>query len=72
MLELIDKVGFGLMQGLSRVMDVCLKSYFDIVRCHLTLQKLAQRAKAPKSFMWVKQIVKATGAKRVPQEKFSD
>jgi hypothetical protein len=47
MLELIDKVGFGLLQSLSRVMDVCLQSYFDIVRRHLTLQKLAQRAKGP-------------------------
>jgi len=54
MLELIDNVSFGLMQGLSRVIDVCLKSSFDNVHHHLIiLQKLAQRVKDPEILHWV-------------------
>jgi RNA-directed DNA polymerase len=57
----------GLVQGLSRVIDVDLKSYFDNVRHHRLLQKLAKRVQDPEVLHWVKQILKANGAKGVPQ-----
>ena len=65
--QALDRVVHGLVQGLTRVIDVDLKSYFDNVRHHLLLQKLAQRVKDPEILHLVKQIVKANGAKGVAQ-----
>ena len=55
------------MQGLTQVIDVDLKSYFDNVRHHLLLQKIAKRVQDPKLLHLVKQILKANGKKGVPQ-----
>jgi len=57
----------GLVQGLTRVIDVDLKSYFDNVRHHVLLQKLAHRVQDPELLHLVKQILKANGKKGVPQ-----
>jgi RNA-directed DNA polymerase len=57
----------GLVQGLTRVIDVDLKSYFDNIRHHLLLQKLARRIQDPEILHLVKQILKANGKKGVPQ-----
>lgn len=65
--QALDRVVHGLVQGLTRVLDVDLKSYFDNVRHHLLLQKLAQRVQDPKVLHLVKQILKANGKKGVPQ-----
>lgn len=65
--QALDRVVHGLVQGLSRVIDVDLRSYFDNVRHHLLLQKLAQRVQDPEILHLVKQILKANGAKGVPQ-----
>lgn len=65
--QALDRVVHGLVQGLSRVLDVDLKSYFDNVRHHLLLQKLARRVQDPQILHLVKQILKANGAKGVPQ-----
>ena len=45
--QALDRVVHGLVQGLTRVIDVDLKSYFDNVRHHLLLEKLAKRVKDP-------------------------
>ena len=65
--QALDRVVHGLVQGLSRVLDVDLKSYFDNVRHHLLLQKLARRVQDPEILHLIKQILKANGAKGVPQ-----
>ncbi len=65
--QALDRVVHGLVQGLTRVIDVDLKSYFDKVRHHLLLQKLAKRVQDPEILHLVKQILKASGAKGVPQ-----
>ncbi|MGH9424911.1 MAG: group II intron reverse transcriptase/maturase, partial [Terriglobia bacterium] len=65
--QALDRVVHGLVQGLSRVIDVDLKSYFDNIRHHLLLQKLAKRVQDPEILHLVKQILKANGAKGVPQ-----
>lgn len=65
--QALDRVVHGLVQGLTRVLDVDLKSYFDNVRHHLLLQKLAKRVQDPEILHLVKQILKANGAKGVPQ-----
>jgi RNA-directed DNA polymerase len=65
--QALDRVVHGLVQGLTRVIDVDLKSYFDNIRHHLLLQKLAKRVQDPEILHLVKQILKASGAKGVPQ-----
>jgi RNA-directed DNA polymerase len=65
--QALDRVVHGLVQGLSRVLDVDLKSYFDNVRHHLLLRKLAHRVQDAEILHLVKQILKANGAKGVPQ-----
>ena len=65
--QALDRVVHGLVQGLTRVIDVDLKSYFDNIRHHLLLRKLAQRVQDPEILHLVKQIVKANGTKGVPQ-----
>jgi len=65
--QALDRVVHGLVQGLTRVIDVDLKSYFDNIRHHLLLEKLAKRVQDPKVLHLVKQILKANGKKGVPQ-----
>jgi RNA-directed DNA polymerase len=65
--QALDRVVHGLVQGLTRVIDVDLKSYFDNIRHHLLFQKLAKRVQDPEILHLVKQILKANGAKGVPQ-----
>ena len=57
----------GLVQGLTRVIDVDLRSYFDNIRHHLILRKLATRVQDPAILHLVKQILKANGKRGVPQ-----
>jgi RNA-directed DNA polymerase len=65
--QALDRVVHGLVQGLTRVIDVDLKSYFDNIRHHLLLQKLATRIEDPEVLHLVKQILKANGKRGVPQ-----
>src|SRR5262245_19232433 len=64
--QALDRVVHGLVQGLTEVIDVDLKSYFDNVRHHLLLQKLAKRVQDSKVLHLVKQILKANGEQGVP------
>ena len=65
--QALDRVVHGLVQGLTRVIDMDLKSYFDNIRHHLLLRKLAMRIEDPAILHLVKQILKATGKRGVPQ-----
>ena len=65
--QALDRVVHGLVQGLTRVIDVDLKSYFDNIRHHLLLRKLAMRVQDPAILHLVKQILKANGKRGVPQ-----
>ena len=59
--QALDRVVHGLVQGLTQVIDVDLKSYFDNIRHHHLLQKLATRVEDPAILHLVKQILKWTG-----------
>jgi len=65
--QALDRVVHGLVQGLTQVIDVDLKSYFDNIRHHLLLRKLAMRVQDPAILHLVKQILKANGKRGVPQ-----
>lgn len=65
--EAVDRVELAIRRGKTRVIDVDLKAYFDNVRHHILLRKLAQRIEDPDVLHLLKLILKATGAKGVPQ-----
>jgi len=65
--EAVDLVEKAIVHGKTRVIDVDLRSYFDNVRHHILLAKLARRVSDPDVLHLLRLILKATGAKGVPQ-----
>jgi RNA-directed DNA polymerase len=65
--QALDRVVHGLVRGLTRVIDIDLKSYFDNLRHRILLSKLAKRVGDPEVLHLVKQILNANGKRGVPQ-----
>jgi len=65
--QALDRVVHGLVQGLTQVIDVDLKGYFDNIRHHILLSKVAERVEDPEILRLVKQMLKANGKRGVPQ-----
>jgi RNA-directed DNA polymerase len=65
--QALDRVVHGLVQGLTRVIDVDLKSYFDNIRHHIVFSKLSKRVEDPQLLHLVRQILKANGSRGVAQ-----
>ncbi len=65
--QALDRVVHGLVQGLTQVIDVDLKGYFDNVCHHILLRKVAERVEDAEILHLVKQILKANGKKGIPQ-----
>lgn len=65
--QAVDRVTAGILKGLSRVVDVDLSGYFDNIRHHLLLEKVARRVQDEEVMHLIKLILKANGKKGVPQ-----
>ena len=65
--QALDRVVHGLVRGLTQVIDVDLKGYFDNIRHHILLRKVAERVEDPEILHLVKRIVKANGKRGVSQ-----
>jgi RNA-directed DNA polymerase len=65
--EAVDQVEAAIRSGKTRVIDLDLRAYFDNVRHHILLAKLARRIDDGDVMHLLKLILKATGAKGVPQ-----
>jgi RNA-directed DNA polymerase len=65
--QAIDRVTKGILQGLTRVVDVDLRGYFDNMRHHLLLEKVGRRVQDAEVMHLLRQILKANGTKGVPQ-----
>lgn len=65
--QAIDRVTKGILHGLTRVVDVDLSGYFDNIRHHLLLEKIARRVQDDDIMHLIKLILKANGKKGVPQ-----
>ncbi|NUO10356.1 MAG: group II intron reverse transcriptase/maturase, partial [Candidatus Brocadia sp.] len=65
--QAIDRVTKGILHGLTRVVDVDLSGYFDNIRHHLLLERIARRVQDDDIMHLVKLILKANGEKGVPQ-----
>jgi len=65
--EAVDRVAKAIVVGRTRVIDVDLKAFFDNVRHHILLEKVAKRVKDDEILHLLKMILKANGKKGVPQ-----
>lgn len=65
--QAIDRVTKGILQGLTRVVDVDLSGYFDNIRHHLLLEQVGRRVQDAEIMHLLKLILKANGSKGVPQ-----
>lgn len=65
--EAVDLVEKAIVYGKTRVIDVDLRCYFDNVRHHILLTKVARRIDDADVMHLLKLILKATGDKGVPQ-----
>lgn len=65
--EAIDRVKEAIGESKTRVIDLDLRAYFDNVRHHILLAKVAARVNDDDVMHLLKQMLKATGSKGVPQ-----
>src|SRR5437899_3643751 len=65
--EAVDRVAQAIVQGLTRVIDLDLRAYFDNVQHSLLLEKVARRVQDTSVMRLLKMILKSTGEKGVPQ-----
>jgi RNA-directed DNA polymerase len=65
--QAIDRVTVGILRGLTKVVDVDLSGYFDNIRHHLLLGKVARRVQDEEVLHLIKLMLKTNGKKGVPQ-----
>ena len=65
--DAVLRVADAIVKYKTRVIDVDLQAYFDNVRHHLLLAKVAQRVNDPDILQLLKLILKASGKQGVPQ-----
>ncbi len=63
--EAIERVSIEIIKGKTSVID--LKAYFDNVRHHIILEKVAKRINDDNIMHLLKQVLKANGKKGAPQ-----
>lgn len=63
----VERVATAIVQEKTKIIDIDLKSYFDNVRHHLLLEKIAMRVSDKDIMHLIKLILKANGKKGVPQ-----
>ena len=65
--EAVERVTVAAIKGMTRVIDIDLKAYFDTVRHDILLKKIASRVN-DKDVMWLlKRILAISGKRGVPQ-----
>jgi RNA-directed DNA polymerase len=65
--DAIHRVAEEIAQGKTYVIDLDLRSYFDTVRHHIVLEKVARRVNDDEIMALLKAILQATGKRGVPQ-----
>ncbi|MBA3914913.1 MAG: group II intron reverse transcriptase/maturase, partial [Acidobacteriales bacterium] len=63
----IQRVSTAIIQGKTYVLDLDLRAYFDTVRHHIVLQKVARRVNDDAVMALLKAMLKASGKRGVPQ-----
>jgi len=65
--EAINRVAQGIVEAKTKIIDLDLRAYFDMVQHCLLLDKVAKRVRDDQVMRLLKMILKATGQKGVPQ-----
>ena len=65
--EAVDRVATAIVQRKTRIIDLDLRAYFDTVRHHLLLEKVARRIKDDEVMRLLKLMLTASGKQGVPQ-----
>jgi RNA-directed DNA polymerase len=65
--EAAQRVAEAILQGKTHVIDLDLRAYFDQVRHHIVLEKVAKRVRDDDVMHLLKMILKASGTRGVPQ-----
>ena len=65
--DALQRVRQGILQGKTRVIDLDLQSYFDNVRHHLLLEKVAVRVDDDAIMGLLEKILRSSGSRGVPQ-----
>nr|WP_207726843.1 group II intron reverse transcriptase/maturase [Anaerosolibacter carboniphilus] len=65
--EAVVNVSRGIKRGFTKIIDVDLRAYFDNVSHGILMKKVARRVNDGKIMKLLKQILKASGKKGVPQ-----
>jgi RNA-directed DNA polymerase len=65
--DAVRRVDQAIVQGLTRIIDLDLRAYFDNVQHSLLLAKVARRVQDASMMKLLKMILKSTGGKGVPQ-----
>jgi RNA-directed DNA polymerase len=65
--EAVRRVSEAIVMGKTRVIDLDLRAYFDNVRHHIALEKIARRVNDDDIMRLLKMIMKSTGKRGVPQ-----
>jgi len=63
----IERVSVAILKGKTYVIDLDLRSYFDTVRHHIVLEKVARRVSDPEVLWLLKLMLKASGKQGVAQ-----
>ena len=63
----VQRVSEAILQGKTYVIDLDLRSYFDTVRHHIVLAKVARRVRDDAVLWLLRVILKASGRQGVPQ-----
>lgn len=65
--DAVQRIAEGIVKYKTRVIDIDLRAYFDNVRHHLLLEKVAKRVKDDDVMHLLSMMLKASGKKGVPQ-----
>ncbi len=65
--QAVDRVATAIVQWKTRIIDLDLRAYFDTVRHHLLLEKVARRIKDDEVMRLLKLMLTASGKQGVPQ-----
>lgn len=63
----VNRVATAVVRSKTRIIDIDLKAYFDNVRHHILLKKVAERVNDDEVMRLLKLILKASGKRGVPQ-----
>ena len=65
--EAVQRVSDAILQGKTHVIDLDLRAYFDTVRHHIVLEKVARRVDDDDVMRLLRMMLRATGKRGVPQ-----